>query len=127
MNYNLFLDDIRMPSDVYSYTFRYMYLDLEWTIVRNFNEFIQTITKNGIPEYLSFDHDLANIHYNNQLPINYDEYEEKTGYHCAKWLIDYCIDNKLDLPKNIFIHTMNVEGGKNIASLFNTYDKIHGK
>jgi hypothetical protein len=51
------------------------------------------------------------------------KYEEKTGYHCAKWLIDYCIDNKLELPKTILIHSMNPVGSRNIKSLFDSYFK----
>ena len=52
-----------------------------------------------------------------------ETFKEKTGYHCAKWLVQYCIDNKLELPKEIFIHSMNVIGGVNIASIFETYNK----
>ena len=129
--YNLFLDDTRNPRDVYEYTFRYVYLETEWTIVRNYDEFIQTITTLGLPDILSLDHDLGLEHYNHQHDkpgeLPYDQYIEKTGYHCAKWLIDYCMDNNLKLPNTILIHTMNVVGAQNIASLFNTYEKVHGK
>ncbi len=50
---------------------------------------------------------------------------EKTGYHCAKWLIDYCIDNKKELPHEIIVHSMNPYGSRNIKSLFDTYIKIY--
>lgn len=50
---------------------------------------------------------------------------EKTGYDCAKWLIDYCIDNDLELPKKVLVHSMNPTGAENIKSLFNTYNKIY--
>jgi sulfur relay (sulfurtransferase) DsrF/TusC family protein len=54
------------------------------------------------------------------------KYEEKTGYHCAKWLIDYCLDNKSLIPKTItiLVHSMNPIGSRNIKSLFDTYKKI---
>jgi hypothetical protein len=52
-------------------------------------------------------------------------YEEKTGYHCAKWFIEYCIDNHYTISPKIYIHSMNHAGAKNIESLFRTYDKIH--
>ncbi len=129
--YNLFLDDTRNPKEVYEYTFRYLYLEKEWKIVKNYDEFVNTIQINGIPNIISFDHDLGLEHYIHQYTkseeIPYDQYTEKTGYDCAKWLIDYCIENKLELPKMILIHSMNVIGAQNIASLFNTYEKIHGK
>jgi len=127
----VFLDDTRSPVDVYNYTFKRVYLDTEWTIVRNYDEFVNDILLNGIPDGYSFDHDLGLEHYDhrNDEPgkLPYDQYTEKSGYHCAKWLIDYCIDNKLELPETILIHTMNVVGAQNIASLFNTYEKVHGK
>ena len=50
---------------------------------------------------------------------------EKTGYHCAKWLINYCMDNNLELPNEIIIHSMNPYGSENIKSLFNTYFKVY--
>jgi len=127
--YNLFLDDTRNPRDVYGYTFRYVYLENEWTIVQNFDEFVRAIEMNGIPNIVSFDHDLGLEHYDHHhddpRKIPYDRYTEKTGYDCAKWLIYYCIDNNLELPKTILIHTMNTVGAVNIASLFNTYEKTH--
>ena len=67
---------------------------------------------------------MASEHYNHQnVDIPYDQFKEKTGYHCAKWLIQYCVDNKLSLPKEIFIHSMNTAGRINIASIFETYNK----
>lgn len=126
MGYNIFLDDIRRPEDV----FKYMYLDIfnetDWIIVRNYYAFISLIEKKGIPEVIAFDHDLADVHYKKHV-FNYDDENiEKTGYHCAKWLIYYCMDNKLELPNEIIIHSMNPYGSENIKSLFNTYFKVYG-
>ena len=94
--YNLFLDDIRNPKEVYEYTFRYLYLEKEWKVVKNYDEFVETIQVNGIPNIISFDHDLGMEHYIHQYTkpeeIPYDQYTEKTGYDCAKWLINYCIE-----------------------------------
>lgn len=59
MNYNLFLDDFRMPSDAFNYKPNPMYNNESWVIVRNYDQFIECITKNGIPEIISFDHDLG--------------------------------------------------------------------
>ena len=127
MSYNLFLDDFRSLSDAYSYTYNPVYATKEWVIVRNYDEFVKYIEEHGIPEMISFDHDLADVHYTNQIDIPYDDYKEKTGYHCAKWLIYHCMDNNKKLPPVIMIHSMNMVGAKNIKSLFDTYYKVHGQ
>ena len=123
--YNLYLDDFRSPIDSFYYLGNPIYNILDWKIVRNYNEFVKMIQENGIPETISFDNDLADIHYENQSNINYDDCIEKTGYHCAKWLIDYCLDNKSMIPKTItiLVHSMNPVGSKNIKSLFISYNK----
>jgi hypothetical protein len=124
--YNLFLDDSRIPSDVLVYMPRCQYyVDREWVIVRNYDEFVNTILEKGIPQAISFDHDLADEHYRKQSNIEYGMFTEKTGYHCAQWLIYYCIDNNKEIPTAVFIHSMNTAGSKNIESLFTTYEKIY--
>ena len=80
-----------------------------------------------MPDVISFDHDLGDEHYTNNSNINYSEFKEKTGYDCAKWLIDYCIDNDLDFPKVIYIHSMNPYGSLNIESIFLTINKVFNK
>ena len=129
--YNLFLDDFRVPVDAS----RYMpnpgiYTKLEWVIVRNYDEFVKFISKNGLPDMISFDHDLADEHYSNDMYAgvevynkNYDNFTEKTGYDCAKWLVDYCMDRDLDLPEYI-VHSMNPAGGKNIWEYLEGYRKF---
>ncbi len=130
MIYNLFLDDNRFPGDVYGYTHKPIYLEKTWKIVRNYDEFVESIESDGIPDIISFDHDLSMEHYgvhDNLTQDEYDLYTEKTGYHCAIWLLEYCMDNKLELPKIILVHSMNIPGSQNIMSLFNTYKKVYGK
>lgn len=123
---NLFLDDIRTPKDVFRYTHNSDYLKFEWNIVRNYDDFVEYIIKNGLPDLISFDHDLADEHYdeamyNGDLYNNlYDKFKEKTGYDCAKWLIEYCMDNDIDVPK-IYVHSMNPIGAENIRKLFINY------
>ena len=58
MSYNLFLDDFREPEDAFNHTNNQLYL-IGWVIVRNYDEFVKTIEERGIPEILSFDHDLG--------------------------------------------------------------------
>lgn len=121
--YNIFLDDERYPKDV-------TWVDLplvEWTIVRSYNDFVKLIEQNGLPASVSFDHDLADEHYRAYIEslqaaspeerrINYDELKEKTGYDCAKYLADYCIDKRCQIPV-YYVHTMNPIGRGNICQL----------
>ena len=123
--YKLFLDDLRNPIDAYFYMHAPIYNEEGWTIVRNYAEFVDMITSQGIPEIVSFDHDLADEHYGMQDHIEYGMLAEKTGYHCAQWLINYCIDHNKNIPKYVLIHTMNPVGRQNIESLFRTYEKVY--
>lgn len=116
----LFLDDIRYPIEAYHYTKQDIFLRNDWHIVRNYEQFVNRILEKGLPEMISFDHDLADVHY---LKQDSQEYVEKTGYDCAKWLIEYCMDNYLDLPK-FYSHSMNPVGKENILSLLKNFRKL---
>ena len=100
----VFLDDIRYPKDVFNYIPNPIYIEKEWVIVRSYDEFINDVLDNGLSYLYSYDHDLADQHYNSHLlkVIDYDKFTEKTGYSCAKWLVNYCIDNNKELPKYFF-------------------------
>jgi len=120
----LFVDDERQPVDV-----TWVDLPLEdWKIVRSYNEFVAFITMNGLPRVISFDHDLADEHYKlyheacDSGVFAYEKTTEKTGYHCAYWLVQYCLENKFNLPK-YYIHTMNPVGAKNIRDLLGNFDR----
>lgn len=122
--YNLFLDDIRNPGDHY---FKEMpiYEELDWVIIRNYEDFITYIEHKGIPNVISFDHDLG---FDLFLEKDYEDYDpatEKTGYDCARWFINYCLDNNLSVTKTIYIHSQNPVGAENIKSLFDTYKKLY--
>jgi hypothetical protein len=130
-SYNLFLDDFRVPADCGKYMSNpSFYYNNEWVIVRNYDEFVSFITKNGLPEVISFDHDLADEHYsqdmysgNDVYDQHYKEFKEKTGLDCAKWLVDLCMDKNLDLPDYI-VHSMNPAGARNIWSYLENYRKF---
>jgi hypothetical protein len=91
----LWLDDVRNP-----------FLNLEGRVpkiegtiiwVLNYLEFKMWIEKNGLPDIISFDHDLAFEHYtpehlwtDYQLSKEHQDaqnYKEKTGLDCAKCLV----------------------------------------
>jgi len=115
----LFLDDIRNPKEVYQYTKQEVFQREDWHIVRNYQEFVDRILEKGLPEMISFDHDLADEHYPEP---NSQEYIEKTGYDYAKWLVEYCMDHYLDLPE-FCCHSMNPVGKQNIEGLLNNFKK----
>ena len=126
--YNLFLDDMRMPIGAFTYTKNSLYRDAEWVIVRDYKSFVSCIVKRGMPDLISFDHDLADIHYKSDL----DDYEisrmddyEKTGYDCAKWLVNYCMDNKF-IPPPYLVHSGNPVGSANIKGVIESYKKFLG-
>lgn len=101
--YNLFLDDIRNPEDV-----TWVALPrCEWVVVRSFVEFVDVVTQRGVPAFITFDHDLADAHYGNMPSA------EKTGYNCAKWLVEFCMDNRTKIPE-FAVHSMNPVGAENI-------------
>jgi hypothetical protein len=133
----LFLDDFRWPSDCAKYMYtklgpeNVIYTDPNWNVVRNYREFVKWITDNGLPDLISFDHDLADGHYHQNMQegvLNYsaadfDDDNNKTGFHCAKYLVEACMDQGLKLPQFI-VHSMNPVGTQNIESLLNNYKKF---
>jgi hypothetical protein len=130
----LLLDDKeeRTPYNIYCYMKDPEYLQDDWRIVRNYDEFVNFITdlydKAGIiPSVISFDHDLADEHYVDTILGNFDynNVKEKTGKCCAEWFVYFCMDNNLDpLSVKILVHSMNPVGSANIRSVFNTYKKL---
>jgi hypothetical protein len=122
MSYLLFLDDIRTLKDVPQ-----LPQNADWVIVRSHAEFVKKVTESGLPSFVSFDHDLSDEHVCDYIlnvkhtgKIDYDKYQEKTGMSCAKWLVDYCLDNDKKLPL-FYVHSANPVGVANITSLLNNF------
>jgi hypothetical protein len=127
MSYNLFLDDFRHPYDAFVITKDPAFSQLKWEIVRSHKQFVKFIEKKfkeGLfPDLIAFDHDLDDAHYEHTSgSIPYEEMTEKTGFHSAKWLVDFCIDNDLKLPRYI-VHSMNPSGRENIKGLLDNFKK----
>jgi len=117
----LFLDDIRAPINCLSYmhtrigALNPIYKE-EWLVVRNYTEFCKAVQENlGEISHVSFDHDLADDHYD---PKSDNGYLEETGLDCAKFLIRYYEENNEPLPEFLFVHSMNPVGTTNIINLF---------
>ena len=80
---------------------------------------METIKSMGLPDFISFDHDLAPEHYTKYLGepfIETNQYEEETGYECARWLVEYCSEKGLEIP-DFAVHSMNPVGSERIFSL----------
>ena len=98
----MYLDDEREPKNSYD------------VIVRSFEEAVSFVENNGIPNFISFDHDLGSDNMGNIL---------KDGYDFAKWLVDMDIENIHKFPNNFTfdIHSANLIGKNNIKSILNNY------
>lgn len=123
MSYYLFLDDERQPKNV-------IWLNLpltDWVIARNYKEFVSIILAKGVPKFISFDHDLADEHYQEfhtcDGNFRYENMTEKTGLHCAKWLCGHCMDNKIKFPDYV-VHSLNSVGKPNIISYIENYKRV---
>lgn len=103
----LYLDDLRpLPDDSY-------------ILARSFSKAIEYVKQNGIPNFISFDHDLGVDKNDNLLP---------TGYDFAKWLVEMDMDNIYKFPADFdfFVHSANPVGKTNIETYLNNYLKIKG-
>jgi len=100
----LFLDDERYPPSGFG-----------WLIARQMADFQIQIRSNGNAiSVISFDHDLGESSF----------HEVPTGLDCAKWLADFIMDgNRLPQLEEIYIHSGNPPGAKNIRDFFLSFQK----
>lgn len=127
----LFLDDYRLPIECASYMYQRgvdcRIYHKEWVVVRSYGAFVEYINECGLPQFISFDHDLADVdELKEGLPFdqwfNSDANREYTGMDCAKFLVDYCMDNGLKLPE-FAVHSANPAGYENIKGLLDNFSK----
>lgn len=77
---------------------------------------------------ITFDNDLGFLDYErdwtslNEVDLHLNN-TEKTGLHCAKYLVDECINHNYKLPP-FLVHSMNPVGKENILSLLNQFKKF---
>jgi hypothetical protein len=125
MSYRLFLDDVRKVDTIYpNNPFS------DWVIIKNYGEFVKIITERGLPIFVSFDHDLADEHYDFEAMKSQEVYDkvrttfkEKTGLECAKWLVDYCGEQDKDFP-DYHVHSFNPVGAENIRGYIECFKKF---
>jgi hypothetical protein len=116
----IYLDDVRTPNDE------------SWVVVRNYDEFVNTITEIGLEniELISLDHDLGDTammewHTNvaRNFTLNYDNIKEKTGMDCTKWLVEQWMNGAPVCKVNV--HSANAIGSANMMGYINNYRHIH--
>ena len=95
---NLYLDDLRSTPENFERVYDY-------------DEFVNFINKNGVPEFISFDHDLG---------------EGKTGFDCAKFLVEFCLDNGVS-DINFQVHSQNPVGKENIEKLLDNFNRLKNR
>lgn len=118
MTYSLFIDDERVPADVTWATPRqqHLYQTEQWIIARNFVDVARTLAERGMPQRVSFDHDLGQ--------------NEKTGYDIAQYLVKMDQDCERDLWGELiafgddfefYAHSQNPVGRENIMRYLTNY------
>lgn len=130
----LWLDDSRNPLENDWLVFSPIGRDVDTHWVKSYEEFVRWIECNGLPDGICFDHDLGYVvdpninkieYINGEISafslLPYSE-EEKTGFDCAKWLINYCMTQNIKLPK-YNIQSSNPVGKENIDCLLKNYIK----
>jgi hypothetical protein len=93
----LFIDDLRTPPTT------------DWVVVRSFAEAIAYFDNHGIPDRISFDHDLGEL-IGHLLP---------TGMDVAKAIVEGVLDGRYVLPRDFSyqVHSANPVGRANIVGL----------
>jgi hypothetical protein len=89
--YWIYIDDERFPKT-----------QGPWVIVRSLSELKSVIAKDGIPDMISFDHDLGE--------------NQPTGMDCVNWLIDQNI-----VLEKYNIHSANPVGSVNMQSKLDSW------
>lgn len=103
--YKLFVDDEREPSLVYS--------GIEaagWVVVRTSTEAIEYVKANGMPFFMSLDHDLGG---------------EDTTVKFVLWLIQEHLDGRIkgEIP-GYNIHSSNPPGVKSLESKLESWKQV---
>ena len=93
--YRMFIDDIRNPPPG------------DWVVVRSSSEALEYIQTNGMPEFISFDHDLGG---------------DDTTMVFLRSLVKSLWDGTNNIP-DYTVHSANPVGSKNIVSFMESWKK----
>lgn len=109
-NIVIFLDDFRKPNKYVNININRVYQAYNYS---EFKELVNKLyNKYGIINEVWFDHDLGPVEMGN-------------GLDCAKYLVQFCIDNNMTLPE-YHIQSANSVGKANIDSYLKSYIKSLG-
>jgi len=120
MKKRIYLDDIRTP------------IDGDWIVVRNYTDFIRVVSDIGLRliDVISLDHDLGEDEAKERVSNGMNKRkarsfkrEAKTGFDCAKWLVDYYLDEEWDTFPQVYTHSANPVGSANIIGYINGFLK----
>jgi len=122
----LFLDDQRNPEHAWVHIgtghdhYKKSLVELsgiearDWDIVRSYHEFEQYLKYVGIPNVVSFDHDLDDEHIKHYFMvtqeigvIEYGNFKVKTGKSCAELLVDVWNKSGKIKPIKTYVHSAN--------------------
>ncbi|MCX7592415.1 MAG: hypothetical protein N2235_01395 [Fischerella sp.] len=93
----MFIDDERFPPGNIN----------EWVIVRSSREAVNYVTANGVPDFISFDHDLGS---------------DDTAMEFVNWLINAHLDRTIQTFPSVFdVHSQNPIGARNIRVTMQRY------
>jgi hypothetical protein len=128
----LFLDDLRSPVNEPGYP-GYKPNDGTWTVVRDYDSFVNHILQNGLPDFVTFDFDLSMDDYPPESMWDDDAaqkewcakhvFTRRTGLDCARWLVEYCKRERKQLP-DWACHSINPAGKEWIEQLLTESERI---
>lgn len=138
----IYLDDVRTPASLEN--------ENDWIVVRNYSEFLAKVEAIGLEniDIISLDHDLGPSamteyfeHVSPHYELDYSRITEKTGYDCAKWLVEHFYqknpanlnaariikkESKFDFPQ-VYVHSANPIGSANIMGYINNFLMNEGR
>ena len=106
----LWLDDMRDPFDPeFDWVKKITHLvgTIQITWAKDVDDFKQCVEQE-MPNIICFDHDLG---------------EGESGMDAAKWLVDYCMNNNIEIPV-VYSQSSNPVGRENILSYIRQARKI---
>ncbi len=129
----LWLDDIRNPREeiwcnwIIEAGLNPGDYNIVW--VKSYAEFTKWISTNGLPAVICFDHDLGEDVAKGRVSKGMSKRQARilkreslSGFDCAKWLIEFCLDNLINAPE-FKIQSANPVGAENIKGLIENFRK----
>jgi hypothetical protein len=137
---NIYLDDVRIPQTP----------EVKWEVVKNYDQFVELVERVGFGgiDLISLDHDLGpesmTEYFTNVSPnykLDYENISEKTGYECAKYLVNKFYDQypeRIEMTRNqkktteayfpkVLCHSANPIGSANIMGYINNFLMNEGR